>query len=273
MMKLSMKKTLVAAAIAAMAMSGAANAASGTGSSTGSSLIFSAWDNNGSYSLDLGSFLNTFIGADTTGGSSSLNTLTASGTAYLGTVAANGTIADIALTGFNMSGTGVQWNLAAGDSTSRKRLLVSDNGSLTHITNSQIGVANGSIGTYLGFGAAASTATGTLATSTDAWYANSSAWGDGLGIGNTGFAGTANTLGSTSDLMVAWQTSLSNTYSGYDAGFAHLTAGGQNVTASIMGTGANSYLHIAAVPEADTYAMFLAGLGLMGFIARRRMQA
>ena len=30
---------------------------------------------------------------------------------------------------------------------------------------------------------------------------------------------------------------------------------------------------VAAVPEADTWAMLLAGLGLMGFIARRRLQA
>ena len=283
MMKLSMKKTLVAAAIAAMAVSGAANAASGTTASTGSSLIFSAWDANGSYSLDLGSFLNTFIGADTvssvTGSNStpnSTNTLMASGTAYSGAVAANGTIADIALTGFNMSGAGVQWNMAAGDGTLRKRLLVSDNGSLTGMINSQVSSANTSVGTYLGFGAAASTATGTLATSTDAWYAASTSWGDTLGP--TGFAGTANTLGNASSLMVAWQQSITSGNAARAAGFANLTANGQNVTAQVMGTGANSYLHIAAVqvaavPEADTYAMFLAGLGLMGFIARRRMQA
>ncbi|HEX8406798.1 MAG TPA: PEP-CTERM sorting domain-containing protein [Duganella sp.] len=29
----------------------------------------------------------------------------------------------------------------------------------------------------------------------------------------------------------------------------------------------------SAVPEADTYAMLLAGMGLMGVIARRRRQA
>ena len=35
----------------------------------------------------------------------------------------------------------------------------------------------------------------------------------------------------------------------------------------------NGTLIYAAVPEADTYAMLLAGLGLMGFIARRRTKA
>jgi hypothetical protein len=32
------------------------------------------------------------------------------------------------------------------------------------------------------------------------------------------------------------------------------------------------YEYVMAVPEPDTYAMLLAGLGIMGFIARRRMQ-
>jgi len=32
-------------------------------------------------------------------------------------------------------------------------------------------------------------------------------------------------------------------------------------------------LPVAAVPEPETYAMLLGGLGLMGFIARRRKQA
>jgi hypothetical protein len=32
-------------------------------------------------------------------------------------------------------------------------------------------------------------------------------------------------------------------------------------------------LHVAAVPEPETYAMLLAGLGLMGAVARRRNKA
>jgi hypothetical protein len=35
----------------------------------------------------------------------------------------------------------------------------------------------------------------------------------------------------------------------------------------------NIVLRAAAVPEADTYAMLLAGLGLVGFVARRRKRA
>jgi hypothetical protein len=32
----------------------------------------------------------------------------------------------------------------------------------------------------------------------------------------------------------------------------------------------NGAISVAAVPEPETYAMLLAGLGVMGFIARRR---
>ena len=41
------------------------------------------------------------------------------------------------------------------------------------------------------------------------------------------------------------------------------------VTADCCGSGSMNW-SVAAVPEPETYAMFMAGLGLMGFIARRR---
>lgn len=51
-----------------------------------------------------------------------------------------------------------------------------------------------------------------------------------------------------------------------------LNVAGFNPYFNLDNTGALTYTaSVAAVPEADTYAMFLAGLGLMGFIARRRM--
>jgi hypothetical protein len=291
-MKMTMKKTLVAAAIAAMAMSGAANAAPATGTGTsGSSLIFSAWDANSSFSIDLGTFLNTYLGADTISGSlasgakatmNAANTLTASNTAYTGSVAADGTIADFALTGFNLSGSSVLWNVAAADSTGRNRLLTSQAGSFAGALNSQVSTATGAVGSYIGLGAANGMAPGNVAGTNalvstagagDAYYANSATWGSDFG--GSGIGGNANSLTGTSNLVAVWQQST--TVVG-NAGWGNLTAGGNAVTASIIGSGANSVLHfaatpVAAVPEADTYAMFLAGLGLMGFIARRRMQA
>jgi hypothetical protein len=38
----------------------------------------------------------------------------------------------------------------------------------------------------------------------------------------------------------------------------------------VDGGGGNATLAVAAIPEPDTYGMLLAGLGLFGFIARRK---
>lgn len=45
------------------------------------------------------------------------------------------------------------------------------------------------------------------------------------------------------------------------------------VSGNVLGSGAASYsgnLSVAAVPEPETYAMLLAGVGVLGFLARRR---
>ena len=48
---------------------------------------------------------------------------------------------------------------------------------------------------------------------------------------------------------------------------------GASITGNLTaGTSISSHGFIPAVPEPETYAMLLAGLGLMGFIARRRMK-
>lgn len=54
----------------------------------------------------------------------------------------------------------------------------------------------------------------------------------------------------------------------------YVTAAGFNPFFSMSSDGTLTYTAaVAAVPEADTWAMLLAGLGLMGFIARRRTAA
>jgi PEP-CTERM motif len=54
----------------------------------------------------------------------------------------------------------------------------------------------------------------------------------------------------------------------FDAG----TAGMNTLTVNVTGGWSNAFLYstVTAVPETETYAMMLAGLGLMGSIARRR---
>jgi len=45
---------------------------------------------------------------------------------------------------------------------------------------------------------------------------------------------------------------------------------GNTTRLSVNGGGGNATLSVAAIPEPDTYGMLLAGLGLIGFIARRK---
>ena len=57
-----------------------------------------------------------------------------------------------------------------------------------------------------------------------------------------------------------------------------LTSGGDyylQATGTATGSGGGNYLvslNVAPVPEPETYALMMAGLGLMGFVARRRKQ-
>ena len=261
-------KTLVAVLALSAAAATTANAADTATGANGSSVIFSAWDvNTGtSYSFDLGLYLNNLIGADTTGGSSTNNTLSASGSVYTGSGTGDGhTIATIALPNFNLS-SGV-WNLAAADGTGRKRMLVSNaDTAYAGTTNSQVNSTTGAVTSYIGLGAAASNVTGTTATINDPWFANSASWGDNMAT--SGFVGSSNALGSQSDLFVNW--AKSTTLSSSAAGVSHLTYNGNNVFATTYSLAGVTYLNIAAVPETDTSGMMLAGLGLMGFIARRR---
>jgi hypothetical protein len=48
--------------------------------------------------------------------------------------------------------------------------------------------------------------------------------------------------------------------------------GGSDFRLSVNGGGGNATFAVTSVPEPDTYGMLLAGLGLFGFIARRRKQ-
>lgn len=274
--------TLVAAALLAVAAT-SADAAQTSTFASGSSVIFSAWDANNSYSLDVGKFLNDFAGVDTAGSGTTANltgnttnALLDSGSSYSGAVAADGTIFDIVLNGFNFApGASALWNLAAGDRFSRGRALFTEADTFSGITNTTVNNLGNRVTSYLGLGAAPTPLIGQTATSSDPFYADSASWGDTLG---SAIVGTSNSLGGVSNVYLAWQksTSTSGTLGSQAAGLAQLSAGGNSVFATTYVDGTNAThlklftTAVAAVPEADTSAMMLAGLGLMGFIARRR---
>ena len=69
---------------------------------------------------------------------------------------------------------------------------------------------------------------------------------------------------------------VSNFSNGKFSGFFGLTTGDTlagSLALRLVGSGNGTYngtISVSAVPEAETYVMLLAGVGLMGFVARRR---
>ncbi len=95
--------------------------------------------------------------------------------------------------------------------------------------------------------------------------------------------GPATVMGDTSSLGITWFGVLlsapSVPYSMLDTNpddgfsFTGLTAGTYALTFQGSGAGGyGGYYTVTAVPEPETYAMFLAGLGALGLIASRRRQ-
>lgn len=85
----------------------------------------------------------------------------------------------------------------------------------------------------------------------------------GFGVPNPGFIGYAVPLGNNNPLNAELYRSNNPTNSPW-------TKAGTSV---LMYTANISPQVIAAVPEPETYAMLLAGLGVMGFVARRKRKA
>ena len=89
-------------------------------------------------------------------------------------------------------------------------------------------------------------------------------------VEGTGIFGTLDQHGTAEKISRAFESP--STKSGtLQVSFANLSNG--EITGKLSAyTAVDSYGFIPAVPEPETYAMLLAGLGLMGFIARRRMK-
>jgi hypothetical protein len=278
-------KTLVAAVmLSASAMS--ANAAIETNSGN-SEFVFSAWDvNTGvgyTYDLDWNNFLNNLVGADQSANTAGNATLIANAKVSSSLIGAGGVIFDGVLSGlpFGASTSNVQWNLAAVDNAGRNRLLttkdITDSAAATAGNNAvknAVTVFAGYVPNADGFIATAN------AGSADTYAVTASTDGPAY-AGNAGnnWGGyvfdTTNTLGAESFLYyLAQSTTLSSNATSLNTQL--LSFSGENIVAKTYLQNGEWRLNIAAVPEVapvpepETYAMLLAGLGLMGFVARRR---
>lgn len=253
-MKFSLK-TIAAAVVLASAAAGA-SAAIDTGANGNGTLFLNVWDANGSYSFNLNKSLDTFQSD----------------------VAAAGLIdQSYALTNFGSFLAGVantsalKFNLLAADNSGARRLLTTFTAPVVAVANTNDKIRT-AVGNVAGFAGALNTAMGAndnvAVNSASAAYAGKATMGNtiaGMLNFNTFGALSANSYASGLSFMRvdALATGvLKSTYTPYVDGTSDV---------KVYIDGANN-LHIQAmpVPEPESYAMLLAGLGLMGFVARRR---
>lgn len=264
-------KTLVAA-LALVAVSTSANAAIDAASGN-SEFAFSAWDASTgigyTYDLNWATNFQDLVGLDqaqTAVGDTAMRTLA--------TTLPGGVLFDSVLTGlpFGAATSSVQWNLTSIDINGRTRMITTQGDSY----DATKAIRNLDVtGAATAFNLYSSASNGYIVTPGEDTYAvtndtNGAAYAGTPGDSYLSLFDTTSTLGGTSFLTLLAQSSRSASLSGKDAFQQNLMSGVNNVVARTYLANNEWHLQVAAVPEPETNAMMLAGLGLMGFIARRR---
>ena len=248
-----MKFKLLALA-AVMAVSGAAGAATidnGAGGNGG--LFFSIWDGASSYTRNLGYSIDSFQSYFAPGFQQPIKwTADATFTSFLGT-------ADTA---------NLQWNVVAVDTAGAKRVLETYS-VLPATTKTNDVIKNLGLGTT----SFINSLNAKLAVNDSATYA----------VGTSGYAGST-AFGNNGAGLLNFSNAGTLANNDYSVGlnFMRIDALSSGTAKSIytpeidpVSNYATKFYFegstlVAAVPEPETYAMLLAGLGLMGAIARRR---
>ncbi len=284
-MKIKLNTLVAAVVLAASSMSANAIISIAPGTTTGSSeFVFSAWDVNAgigyTYDLNWDRVFHDLAGLDSPATAAGNVDVLTNARVASSLIGADGVIFDQALTGFSTANfadfSQVQWNLGAVDVGGRRRVLFTegDSGPLTS-TNQRLTQAATLWQTYAlnsnGFIIEPAEDTFAVTASTNG-PAYAGIYGSTY---NNNITDTTNVLGASTGIFLLAQTT---------------TVGSQNTPALVQQllsfdnapVVVSTYLQndewrlriaVAPVPEPETYAMLLAGLGLVAGIARRRNKA
>lgn len=287
-MKIKLNTLVAAVVLAASSMS--ANAIIDGNTAVGNSeIFFSAWDANAgigyTYDLNWNLLLNDLVGVDQTANAAGNATLLANANIRSSLIGTNGIIFDDVLTGFDTANfanfNDVQWNVAAFDTFGRNRLLITQGDTpSTPFANTTTSV-RGTATTLSGYAPASSSfiitpAEDTFSVTNDT---NGNAYPGFVGSGYGFIGDTTSVLGQSTNLfLLAQHTLVANSF-GQAPLIQQVNAfdGREIVVKTYLQDGAwrlqIAAVTVAAVPEPETYAMLLAGLGFVGAIARRRNKA
>jgi hypothetical protein len=257
-MKFSLKT--LAAAVALVAVAGTASAAINDGSTGNGGLFFNAWDGQKSYNFDMAMSIDAYESNLAAAGNQNLlwgASFLSSYTSWLATA----------------NTTTLQWSVLAVDTDAQRRILTTVGAAVLPATNSnsdvlRTGAAN--IQTYINNVNPILTGNFGITTSNTADSYTGKIIGDKIN-NKFNFDTSASFANNSYANGVVFQKTLANG-GGITKGTNNAYSdGGVAVRSWVDGAG----LHIAAVqavPEPSEYAMLLAGLGLIGAVARRRSQ-
>lgn len=278
-MKMKLKVLLAAMALAAVA--GPANATIADSPTGNGELFFTVWDTNGtaedftddrSYTRDLGVFMNDWASSALTPVISATKevdgyTETYSSDSLLtGFLSAPGTIA-----------TNIFWNVAAVDSSGRDRVLLTakDATPLPNNINFRNWAQSGgdaflaAVNALPGHAGGIAVNGSSIATPADGnALASGAIWGDDFG-GRSVF-NVAGNIGEKLNFYMLAENGTGNLGTVSSHQYANAADRTYLATWELANNGTLTY-QVAAVPEAETWAMFGAGLLMVGAIARRRM--